>query len=88
MHGDGSIQIERDNMYCLGIACSRSFYICLTSSECQKLEYFRCKSNRVYKRDNMYCEGIACYRSFYMCLTSTECQKLECFRYTSNTVYK
>ncbi len=35
-----SIHIERANMHCQGIACTRSFYVGLTSAEGKKLECF------------------------------------------------
>jgi hypothetical protein len=39
-HRDHSMHVERVNMHCQGIACTRSAYIGLTSVEGQKLECF------------------------------------------------
>jgi hypothetical protein len=39
-HRDHSIHIERANMHCQGIACTRSFYLYLTSAEGLKLDQF------------------------------------------------
>jgi hypothetical protein len=34
LHRDHNIQIERANMPCQGIACTKSFYVGLTTAEC------------------------------------------------------
>jgi hypothetical protein len=45
IHRDHSI--ERANMHCQSIACTRSFDVGLTSAEGQKLECFKCTTNNI-----------------------------------------
>jgi hypothetical protein len=39
---------ERANMHCLGIACTRSYYMCSTSAEGQKIECFKWTVNNIF----------------------------------------
>ncbi len=52
-----SIHIERANMHCQGIACTRSFYVGLTSAGGKKLECFKRTVNKIFLNamKNTYC---------------------------------
>ncbi len=43
-----SIQIERVNIHCQGIACVCSLDMGLTSAEGQKLDCFKCAANNIF----------------------------------------
>ncbi len=49
-HGDHSVHIEKENVYCQGIACSGWFDLGLTSAEDQNLDCFKWTANNILIR--------------------------------------
>jgi hypothetical protein len=51
---DPIVNIERANMHCQGIACTRSVDTGLTSAEGQKLKYLKLSANYIFTSKTHY----------------------------------